>query len=734
MKTVEPENYADFARSLLDDPQALAEERARLSQPVDPPPRPGRFGVTVVVPTFGGHDRIIACLDSLALQSLARELFEVIVIANGPDDGTTKAIDAARSTTLRHVDVRVVRTDRPGAGRARNIGLLAAKYDYITFVDDDDRVTPHFLEALLDQATPRTIALAQLRSVDTEGRPVEQSALEARIDALPAEVPTALNQFPWVLGFNACKLVHRDLLRDARYQTHLRSGEDVAFFAHLLQHADVKVARAAESPGAAYLRTVRPGSVSRRVGSFDFDVVQRLAVIAELEKLSLTDKAAVQARSQLVRAQAGFVSRYLEQMPDRLSDVKAAVHESGVSSFPWGMLQRGPARELVICYCFAPYMDTSAVVATKIVADRARMVDVISNDMAKVRSADPRLWGIAAEWVDEFHELSVPVAFNDWRRIAQFGTEALAEAEKMHARRGGYESLYSRALWVGSHVAALLFKSRHWPVRWSAEFSDPLRTGVDGSPRAGEIVPDDVSATLLSAIERRGYSTSGVSTLFDLVEFATYAVADELIFTNVNQRDTMLDAVPDRKLRAAAHAKSTVRPHPAPPPHAYKLATSSVELPSDKTNIGYFGAFYPNRGIDEVFVGLANLGGDLRRRVRVHVFSNAKDAVTERVAELGLTSNVHSRNYVPYAEFLDLSRQFDALVVSDVQTENGSRNVFLPSKISDYRGAGVPVWALVEAGSALDGQQVAYKSELGNSASAARVLRRIVLEAQGTRS
>lgn len=718
--------YVDYARSLFESPEKLQQERAILMHPEPEPVVQGQRGISVIMPTYGGRDRILASLSSLAGQTLARDLFEVVVVANGPDDGTSEVIEASRRTALGGIAVRLIRTRSPGAGNARNLGLIAARHDYITFLDDDDSVTPNFLSELYKIATPTTVALSMLRSLDSNGEEIDESALESRIRALTPVSPRLLNEVPWTLGFNAGKLIHRGLLAGVRYAPHLRSGEDVAFFAHLLRRPEIDIARVPDDPDAAYLRTVRQGSVSRQRATFDFNVLQRLEVISELESLDIPDGAPARALGELVRAQAGFIARYQERASGDWARITSAIHAKGVNKFPWDMLNRERPRELAICYCFAPFMDTSAVVATKIVASRARAVDVISNDMSRVRTTDPGTWAIAAEWVGEFRQLSVPAAFNNWDRIAEFGREALREAEALDAKRGGYESLYSRALWIGSHVAAILFKLRHWSVRWTAEFSDPLRSGVDGTQRIGPIVPNDVSSLLYKALESRGFATAGIETLFDLVEFATYATADELIFTNVNQRDEMLEAVPDEKLRACAQKKSVIRPHPEPPEFAYTLSSSALTLPSGVANIGYFGAFYPNRGIDEVLVALSNLETRVRRRVRLHVFSNSADSVTKRVAELGLTANVYSRGYVPYTEFLNLARRFEVLIVGDVHTGDHSRNVFLPSKISDYRGAGVPIWALAEHGSALDAQETDYKSEAGSSVSAVAVLTSIV--------
>ena len=55
-----------------------------------------KSGVSVIIPSFKGENTITECLQSLALQSLSPELFEVIVILNGEKDNTEHLINAFR--------------------------------------------------------------------------------------------------------------------------------------------------------------------------------------------------------------------------------------------------------------------------------------------------------------------------------------------------------------------------------------------------------------------------------------------------------------------------------------------------------------------------------------------------------------------------------------------------------------------------------------------------------------
>ena len=72
--------------------------------------------------------------------------FEVIVVDNA------SRTDATRDFVRAHDDPRVklISEPQPGASRARNAGLLAARGEVVAFVDDDVVVDGHWLRALVD--------------------------------------------------------------------------------------------------------------------------------------------------------------------------------------------------------------------------------------------------------------------------------------------------------------------------------------------------------------------------------------------------------------------------------------------------------------------------------------------------------------------------------------------------------------------------------------------------------
>jgi glycosyltransferase involved in cell wall biosynthesis len=80
-------------------------------------------------------------LDSVALQTFGD--FETIVVDDGSTDGTIDLLESRN-------DLRVFRTrDQSGAAAARNIGIEAARGEYVAFLDSDDEWLPEKLSKQL---------------------------------------------------------------------------------------------------------------------------------------------------------------------------------------------------------------------------------------------------------------------------------------------------------------------------------------------------------------------------------------------------------------------------------------------------------------------------------------------------------------------------------------------------------------------------------------------------------
>lgn len=718
-----PERHpSDFGREMLSTQSSREVELWKLRRSIDQRTRaaqaPAIFkpepGVSIVVATHKGVDRLRYLLDSLIVQTLEASRFEVVIVENGTPDGTSDIVEEYNRRYPQY-SFRYFWRKLASAGGARNLGIKLARLSRITFVDDDDSLEPDYLRNALSVSTGTNMVASPIINMYPDGSIDEFNGLNNRISMLRGS-PGHIADLPWLLGFNACKLVPTWMIKPLRYRDDLKSGEDLVFWAQLLTRKPVEVVVAPGLQNGAYLRGMRDDSVSRQKYSRDFSITQRIECIRALGEIRVKVNSSEEECVNILKSsQAGFVLRYMDDHPDEHDSVIEQIERSNVLSFPWSRLNRNKATEVAFLYCFAPFADTSAVVASKAIAERRRITDVFTNDMSSVRKLDPAVSSLAERWIEERTMISAHPSFADWGHISDFATRAVESAVRSHKRKGGYSTVYSRALWIGSHVAAILFKLRYDHVEWTAEFSDPLRKDAHGQNRHGAWFSNSVFEELCSVIESRGYEVERDWSLFELVEVATFLLADKIVFTNTNQMDFMLSLTGHSELQDEVSSKSIVRPHPTPPLEAYSVAPTSYMPPLGKINIAYFGTFYPNRGIGDIVLALVNSSARVRHRVRLHVFSNSKSEVAKLAADNGIGAIVHSNDYLPYMEFLNATTKFDILLVNDVErSDQLPINPFLPSKLSDYRGAGRKIWAIVDEGSPMSDMKFDYVNRVGH--------------------
>jgi hypothetical protein len=385
-------------------------------------------------------------------------------------------------------------------------------------------------------------------------------------------------------------------------------------------------------------------------------------------------------------------------------------------------------RRLVVAYGFAPSTDTSAVVMAKRVLADGVPVDVVSQDLSSVSGTDPGLASLVAPLVRRQAVLGGEPEYGGWATIRRFVSEGLDAVARLELEAGGsYAEVRSRAMWPAAHFLAARYRLLTPDAVWTAEFSDPLLHTVAGEQRRRRFGDDDVAEDLWQAVRSADPSLTRPDNVWEMVELLPYAVADSVVFTNELQREHMLGYCRSRALAERARERSIVSPHPSPPAAAYSLSSAALEREPGTVAIGYFGVFYPTRGLTEVWDALAALREDERARLRLHVFTSDPAVLAEQLLGTGLEGVVLPREYVPYLDFLHLATQLDVLLVGDARTA-GTHDVnpYLPSKWSDYAGSGTPVWAVSEPGSVLSGLPATYGSSLGDADGAVRVLREIL--------
>lgn len=115
--------------------------------------------LSVVVPTYNRADLLRRNLHALLRQTLSPDLYEIIVVHQGPDKETPEVV-----RQLQHDNnlLRQVEEPRLGIAHALNAGLYAARGDILVCTDDDAFAPPVWLETVLrafeeTQPTPHAV-------------------------------------------------------------------------------------------------------------------------------------------------------------------------------------------------------------------------------------------------------------------------------------------------------------------------------------------------------------------------------------------------------------------------------------------------------------------------------------------------------------------------------------------------------------------------------------------------
>jgi glycosyltransferase involved in cell wall biosynthesis len=119
-------------------------------------------GLSVVICTRDRPAMLRACLESLAAQ--AGQPGQVVVVDNSADGNARTVCDGRERVSYVH-------EPRPGLSIARNVGLAAARGEFVAFTDDDvelhDRWTVEIVQAFSDPSIDAVTGLVLPASLDT---------------------------------------------------------------------------------------------------------------------------------------------------------------------------------------------------------------------------------------------------------------------------------------------------------------------------------------------------------------------------------------------------------------------------------------------------------------------------------------------------------------------------------------------------------------------------------------
>lgn len=171
--------------------------------------------VSAILPAYNAERYIGEAIASVFRQT--HRPIEVIVVDDGSTDGTAAVAEAYGDK------VRVIRQKNTGQAIARNVGLAAARGDFVAFLDADDVWTDDHLEELLPPLLLGECEVSRglVRYVRDKGLPTEEVSESLLLEPLVGACVYAASVFQTV----------------GKFDEDLRQGEDFDFAIRLNESA-----------------------------------------------------------------------------------------------------------------------------------------------------------------------------------------------------------------------------------------------------------------------------------------------------------------------------------------------------------------------------------------------------------------------------------------------------------------------------------------------------------------
>lgn len=191
--------------------------------------------LSYIIPVYNAERYLAECLDSIYATSIDERAFEVICVNDCSSDNSRDVVLEYQKV---HKNIVLIdHTENKKAGGARNTGLLAAKGEYVWFVDADDTIAPNALETILEICKAHELdALCFNYALWYSDRKKEEPVFE-NSQRVQRGADFLLDVFGdgiiYHLGYAVRAVYRRQVLMEhnVRFPEHLIYGEDTTFMA-----------------------------------------------------------------------------------------------------------------------------------------------------------------------------------------------------------------------------------------------------------------------------------------------------------------------------------------------------------------------------------------------------------------------------------------------------------------------------------------------------------------------
>lgn len=133
------------------------------------------IGVSVVIVTYNGKNKLEATLTHLASQQCNDINWEVLLIDNNSNDKTSEFVAELWQKLKSPVPLRIIEENKQGTMYARYSGIINANYRYLLYVDDDNWLQPDYIKYAYNKITNNH----EIAAIGGQGELVFEDGFEA---------------------------------------------------------------------------------------------------------------------------------------------------------------------------------------------------------------------------------------------------------------------------------------------------------------------------------------------------------------------------------------------------------------------------------------------------------------------------------------------------------------------------------------------------------------------------
>lgn len=188
--------------------------------------------LSIILPVYNAERLLTSCITQL--ESIQNITFEIILVNDGSTDHT---LEFAQQLTQTYSNLTLINSDQNhGVSHARNLGLQAARGDYVICVDVDDQINPLMYELLLKNAVSTHADISMCNYYEVYGNTHLDSKYHYNPSILTA--PNIIEKYLYDHISNNVwdKLIRRSLISDLQFSEQLSIGEDILFCLETFSH------------------------------------------------------------------------------------------------------------------------------------------------------------------------------------------------------------------------------------------------------------------------------------------------------------------------------------------------------------------------------------------------------------------------------------------------------------------------------------------------------------------